>query len=192
MEDWCEKKANLVVDASVDELALDPASRRRLVRAVAAAAQRASLTLKAVALGQTTAAPAERHATWAYKTAEVRPAASIQLKALLDGRAAEKRPAALARWHVLAPDIVDAITGHSRKSVADSYGEFEMSALQRELEKIPSPGETESVPQVMKPTWQTPYPRSLGLPRAGMPRSGSSSPRATSVSAPRLNSSSAV
>ncbi len=42
------------------------------------------------------------------------------------------------RRYELAPDIVDAITGHRRKSVADSYGEFPMAALYRELVKIPA------------------------------------------------------
>jgi integrase len=43
----------------------------------------------------------------------------------------------LGRRHGLAPDMVDAITGHRRRTVADSYGEFEMVALHRELAKIP-------------------------------------------------------
>jgi integrase len=43
----------------------------------------------------------------------------------------------LGRRHGLATDILDAITGHQRKTVADSYGEFPMRALYRELEKIP-------------------------------------------------------
>ena len=43
----------------------------------------------------------------------------------------------LGRRHGLASDIVDAITGHGRKTVADSYGEFELAALYREIEKIP-------------------------------------------------------
>jgi len=38
----------------------------------------------------------------------------------------------------LASDIVDAMTGHGRKTVADSYGEFESAALQRELAKMPT------------------------------------------------------
>jgi integrase len=42
------------------------------------------------------------------------------------------------RRYGLAPDIVDAMTGHRRKSVADSYGEFPMEALYRELVKIPA------------------------------------------------------
>lgn len=37
----------------------------------------------------------------------------------------------------LAKDILEAITGHGRKTVADSYGEFPMEALLRELAKIP-------------------------------------------------------
>ncbi|WP_131194482.1 site-specific integrase [Lichenihabitans psoromatis] len=41
------------------------------------------------------------------------------------------------RRYGLAPDIVDAITGHARRSVADRYGEFPMAALHRELIKIP-------------------------------------------------------
>lgn len=44
----------------------------------------------------------------------------------------------LGRRHGLAPDIVDAITGHGRKTVSDSYGEFPMEALERELMKIPA------------------------------------------------------
>jgi integrase len=43
----------------------------------------------------------------------------------------------LGRRHGLDSSIVDAITGHGKKSVGDTYGEFEMSALLRELEKIP-------------------------------------------------------
>ncbi|MBJ6128372.1 site-specific integrase [Microvirga splendida] len=43
----------------------------------------------------------------------------------------------LGRRHGLAPDIVDAIVGHARRSVADRYGEFEVTALSRELAKIP-------------------------------------------------------
>jgi integrase len=43
----------------------------------------------------------------------------------------------LARRHGLATDIVDAIVGHRRKTVADGYGEFPMEALHRELTKIP-------------------------------------------------------
>jgi hypothetical protein len=37
----------------------------------------------------------------------------------------------------LATDISDAITGHRRKTVAGSYGEFPEEALLRELSKIP-------------------------------------------------------
>lgn len=44
----------------------------------------------------------------------------------------------LARRHDLARDIVDAITGHQRKTVADTYGEFLMEALHREISKIPT------------------------------------------------------
>jgi integrase len=44
----------------------------------------------------------------------------------------------LGRRYGLAPDIVNAITGHGRQSVADAYGEFEVSALKRELQKIPT------------------------------------------------------
>ena len=43
----------------------------------------------------------------------------------------------LGRRHGLAPDIVNALTGHGSKTVADNYGEFELAALARELEKIP-------------------------------------------------------
>ncbi|MGJ5051143.1 DUF6538 domain-containing protein [Bradyrhizobium oligotrophicum] len=44
----------------------------------------------------------------------------------------------LGRKHELAEDILNAITGHGSKSVADSYGEFPVEALFRELCKIPS------------------------------------------------------
>lgn len=44
----------------------------------------------------------------------------------------------LSRRYGLASDIVDVIVGHGKKSVGDAYGEFPISALQRELEKIPS------------------------------------------------------
>jgi integrase len=43
----------------------------------------------------------------------------------------------LGRRYGLASDIVNAITGHGKKSVADAYGEFPAPALQRELLKIP-------------------------------------------------------
>lgn len=43
----------------------------------------------------------------------------------------------LGRRYGLANDILDAITGHQGKTVADKYGEFPVQALQRELEKIP-------------------------------------------------------
>jgi integrase len=44
----------------------------------------------------------------------------------------------LGRKHALAQDILNAITGHGSKSVADSYGEFPVEALFRELCKIPA------------------------------------------------------
>jgi integrase len=44
----------------------------------------------------------------------------------------------LGRRYGLQLDIVNAITGHGRRTVADSYGEFEMAALYRELSKIPA------------------------------------------------------
>jgi integrase len=43
----------------------------------------------------------------------------------------------LGRKFALAPDILDAITGHSAKSDGDSYGEVPIDALLRELSKIP-------------------------------------------------------
>ena len=46
----------------------------------------------------------------------------------------------LSRRFGLATDISEALTGHHRKTVADSYGEFPMSALYRELAKIPTVG----------------------------------------------------
>ncbi|WP_458437498.1 DUF6538 domain-containing protein [Methylorubrum extorquens] len=44
----------------------------------------------------------------------------------------------LGRRYGLAVDIVNAITGHGTRTVADQYGEFEMAALHRELMKIPA------------------------------------------------------
>jgi integrase len=41
------------------------------------------------------------------------------------------------RKYGLAQDILDAITGHGSRSVADAYGEFPIEALHRELCKIP-------------------------------------------------------
>lgn len=43
-----------------------------------------------------------------------------------------------ARRHGLATDLVDALTGHARRTVADRYGEYPIEALQREIEKIPA------------------------------------------------------
>lgn len=43
----------------------------------------------------------------------------------------------LGRRHGLAVDILDAMTGHGRKMVADRYGEFPSKAMLRELSKIP-------------------------------------------------------
>lgn len=44
----------------------------------------------------------------------------------------------LARNHGLASDLTDAITGHAHRSIGDGYGEYEIGAMKRELEKIPS------------------------------------------------------
>jgi len=44
----------------------------------------------------------------------------------------------LGRRYGLAQDILEAITGHGRKTVADNYGEFPVQALYRELSKIPA------------------------------------------------------
>jgi integrase len=49
----------------------------------------------------------------------------------------------LGRRYGLALDLVNALTGHHRKTVADSYGEFPIESLYRELSKIPSVGITE-------------------------------------------------
>jgi integrase len=43
----------------------------------------------------------------------------------------------LGRRYELAVDILDAMTGHGRKTVADTYGEFPPKAMLRELSKIP-------------------------------------------------------
>jgi integrase len=42
----------------------------------------------------------------------------------------------LGRRNGLAVDILDAMTGHGRKTVADTYGDFPPEAMQRELSKI--------------------------------------------------------
>ena len=44
----------------------------------------------------------------------------------------------LGRQHGLPTDIVNSITGHHKKDVADHYGEFPMEAVYRELVKIPA------------------------------------------------------
>ncbi|MBJ6127404.1 site-specific integrase [Microvirga splendida] len=44
----------------------------------------------------------------------------------------------LGRRYQLAPDIVNAVTGHGKRSVADRYGEFPMEALRQEIAKIPA------------------------------------------------------
>lgn len=44
----------------------------------------------------------------------------------------------LARRYGLAPDIVNALTGHNPESVGDRYGEYPVTALDRELRKIPA------------------------------------------------------
>ena len=43
----------------------------------------------------------------------------------------------VGRRNGLASDILDAMTGHGRKTVADTYGEFPPDAMFRELSKIP-------------------------------------------------------
>jgi hypothetical protein len=43
----------------------------------------------------------------------------------------------LGRRNTLAVDILDAITGHARRTVADTYGDFYPDAMLRELGKIP-------------------------------------------------------
>ncbi|RUT30001.1 integrase [Arsenicitalea aurantiaca] len=43
----------------------------------------------------------------------------------------------LCRRHGISADIGDALSGHSARTVADSYGSFETSALYRELCKLP-------------------------------------------------------
>jgi integrase len=43
----------------------------------------------------------------------------------------------LGRRYGLAVDILDAMTGHGRKTVADTYGDFPPEAMLRELSKIP-------------------------------------------------------
>jgi integrase len=43
----------------------------------------------------------------------------------------------LRRRYGLTLDIVNALTGHHRKTIADCYGEFPIEALYREVTKIP-------------------------------------------------------
>jgi integrase len=43
----------------------------------------------------------------------------------------------LARRHDLALDLVNAVMGHARKDVAAAYGEYPISSLKREIEKLP-------------------------------------------------------
>jgi integrase len=43
----------------------------------------------------------------------------------------------LGRRNALAVDILDAMTGHARRTVADTYGDFYPDAMLRELSKIP-------------------------------------------------------
>ena len=43
----------------------------------------------------------------------------------------------LGRCHGLAQDILEAITGHGSRSVADAYGEFPIEVLHRELSRFP-------------------------------------------------------
>ena len=42
------------------------------------------------------------------------------------------------RRHGVAPDMLDVLTGHAPRTVADGYGEYPMQALLRELSKIPA------------------------------------------------------
>lgn len=44
----------------------------------------------------------------------------------------------LGRRLKMAPDIVNAITGHGTRTVADAYGEYEVKAMYEELMKIPT------------------------------------------------------
>ncbi len=44
----------------------------------------------------------------------------------------------LGRRLKMAPDIVNAITGHGTRTVADAYGEYEVTAMYDELMKIPA------------------------------------------------------
>jgi len=62
----------------------------------------------------------------------------IEDKRLASSHSWRHRLKTLGRRHGLAPDIVDAMTGHRGRTVADSYGEFPMEALHREISKIPT------------------------------------------------------
>ena len=42
------------------------------------------------------------------------------------------------RRYGVAPDMLDVLTGHATRTVADGYGEYPMAALLRELSKIPA------------------------------------------------------
>lgn len=62
----------------------------------------------------------------------------IEDKRLAPNHSWRHRFKTLGRRHGLAGDLVNAITGHGRKTVADLYGEYPAAALSREMEKIPS------------------------------------------------------
>lgn len=62
----------------------------------------------------------------------------IEDKRLAPSHSWRHRLKTLGRRHGLATDIVDAITGHRSRTVADGYGEFPMEALHREISKIPT------------------------------------------------------
>ena len=62
----------------------------------------------------------------------------IEDKRLAPNHSWRHRFKTLGRRHGLAGDLVNAITGHGRKTVADLYGEYPVVALSREMEKIPA------------------------------------------------------
>ena len=61
----------------------------------------------------------------------------LEEKRLAPAHSWRHRMKTLARRHGLADDVTRALMGHSGRSVADSYGEFEVATLHRELMKIP-------------------------------------------------------
>lgn len=61
----------------------------------------------------------------------------LEDKRLAPNHSWRHRMKTLARRHGLAEDVTRALMGHSGRSVADSYGEFEVATMYQELMKVP-------------------------------------------------------